>query len=532
MPRKNKTGSVKRRGLQLAILCASLVIAAAPAAAFDAVEEPKAGSSPRGANRLAKAERFGAAKALIHKLVHEQGVPSISVAVAKDGKVLWEEGFGWADRERRIRATPHTPYATGSTLKPMTATAIMALHERGKLNLDAPIEDYIGPLQLKSAGGEKSQATVRRVLSHTAGLPLYYYFYPEGQVPMTPQQAVDRYGFVVYPPGKQYFYSNLGFGLLGEAVARTSGRKFGEFLQSEVFEPLGMQRTGVGLTAPWANQVAARYDMKHRPIPTYTQDITGAGDAHSSAHDLLRFGMFFVGTPLPGQKQVIRPETIRLMHTFAGPANTLDRYGLGWFTDEHHGFRRVHHGGYTSGVLTQFALYPDERLAVVVLANQYNGDLPKVTDEIVAAILPGYAAKLREAQKPKGERTYEQELAEITAMSGALPKFAGKWSGSLTTYEGLVPFSLTFQPDGDIHVNIGTQYTGLLDAVTNFGGQLMGRMAGTMPTTDARKYRHSLLLLLRPEADELVGQLVAQTIADPDIYSLPGAIRIKQERKP
>lgn len=464
---------------------------------------------------------FAAARDLINRLVVAEGVPSISVAVAKDGKILWQQGFGWADRERRVRATEHTPYFLGSTIKPLTATAVMALRERGKINFDAPIEDYIGTSRLNGFAGQTSEATVRRVLAHTAGLPIYYYFYPEAQEPAPVDQVIDRYGMIVYPPGKQYLYSNLGFGLLAEAVTGASGREYEDFLRSEILAPLGMDRTGISLDRPLAREVAARYDMKDKRIPTYELDMTGAGNGYSSAHDLLRFGMFNLGTLLPGQRPVISRDSLSLMQTFSGPPNALDHYGLGWFVDKDHGFRRLRHGGNASGIYNQLNLFPDQRLAIVVLANQHHDDLPKVVEAIAAELLPGYA------ENPGGADDISLEAA--AARSPPLPDFSGKWSGTLTTYEGSVPFALMFQPDGDIHVNLASQYTTLLNGVTNFGGQLMGRFAGTMPTEDARKHRHSLLLLLRPDGDELEGQLVAQTLSDPDIFALPGFVRLKPE---
>lgn len=476
-------------------------------------------SAPR--DDAAAGKRFSTARALIKRLVEEDGVPSISVAVAKDGRILWQEGFGWADRERRIPATAHTPYFLASTIKPVTATAVMRLREAGKLDLDAPVENYLGGMRLKSLAGDSSAATVRRVLSHTAGLPLYYYFYPEGEEPMPRDLVISRYGMIVYPPGEQYFYSNLGFGLLAESVGNASGERFEDYVRSNIFVPLGMHQSGFTLTELVASQLAARYDRKQRRIPNYVLDLTGSGDGYSSAHDLLRFGMYHLGTPLPGQRRILADESLRLMQTFSGPPNALDHYGMGWFVDRDQGFRRLRHGGNASGIFNQFNLYPDEDLAIVVLANQENQDLPQVVQAIASEFLPGY--------RLGDDSADDISMAAADARSTPLPEFSGKWSGTLTTYAGTVPFALTFQPDGDIHVNLSRQYTTLLNGRTNFGGQLMGRFAGTMLTDDARKHRHSQLLLLRPQGNELVGQLVAQTLSDPDIFALPGFLRLSPE---
>ncbi|HEV2125241.1 MAG TPA: serine hydrolase domain-containing protein [Chloroflexota bacterium] len=480
---------------------------------------PAAARAP--ASEAAAAKRFKEARAVIKRLVEEDGVPSITVAVAKDGKILWQEGFGWADRERRVPATPHTPYFLASTIKPITATAVMRLHEAGKLDLDSPVEKYLGGMRLKGLAGDSSAATVRRVLSHTAGLPLYYYFYPEGEKPMPRDLVISRYGMIVYPPGEQYFYSNLGFGLLAESVRNASGRRFEDYVRSDIFVPLGMNQSGFAVTEPIANQLAARYDMKQQRIPSYVLDFTGSGDGYSSAHDLLRFGMYHLGTPVAGQKSILTDQSMRLMQTFSGPPTALDRYGMGWFVDREQGFRRLRHGGNASGIFNQLNLYPDQRLAVVVLANQANQDLPKVVQAIASEFLPGY--------RLGDDSADDISLAAAGARSTPLPDFSGKWSGTLTTYAGTVPFALTFQPDGDIHVNLSRQYTALLNGRANFGGQLLGRFAGTMPTDDAREHPHSQLLLLRPEGNQLVGQLVAQTLSDPDIFALPGFLRLSPE---
>src|SRR5438034_2341809 len=120
---------------------------------------------------------FGAVRDLIRGRLVEQVVPSLAVAVARDGEILWEEGFGWADRENRVPATEHTMYSLASISKPITATGVMVLKERGKLDLDRPINDYLGEAKLKAWIGDAAEATVRRVANHTSGLPLHWHFF-------------------------------------------------------------------------------------------------------------------------------------------------------------------------------------------------------------------------------------------------------------------------------------------------------------------------------------------------------------------
>ena len=121
-------------------------------------------------------------RAHIRRLMDSTGTASIAVAVARNGRIIWEEGFGFADIERRTPATPTTLYSMASISKPLTATGVMKLVEQGKIDLDRPANDYLGSAKITGLAGSASDATVRRVMSHTAGLPLHYRFFYEGRI--------------------------------------------------------------------------------------------------------------------------------------------------------------------------------------------------------------------------------------------------------------------------------------------------------------------------------------------------------------
>src|ERR1700744_3631922 len=117
-----------------------------------------------------RADEFETVRAQIHEVMDFHNVPSVSVAVARNGKIIWEESFGWADLERHIHATPHTLYSLASITKPVTATALMTLVERHQVDLDKPMNDYLGTQKLVAGVGDAREATVRRVAEHTAGV--------------------------------------------------------------------------------------------------------------------------------------------------------------------------------------------------------------------------------------------------------------------------------------------------------------------------------------------------------------------------
>jgi DNA-binding CsgD family transcriptional regulator len=151
------------------------------------------------------------------------GVPGLAVAVTKDGKIIYQRGFGWADRERGLRATPKTPFALASVSKSITATAIMQLVERGRLNLDAPVNDYLGSARVHGPRWNAAESTVRRVMSHTGGLTTFTRWCGPNSSACNLDREIRDYGILVWPPGELFDYSNLGFGILGKVIAQVSG---------------------------------------------------------------------------------------------------------------------------------------------------------------------------------------------------------------------------------------------------------------------------------------------------------------------
>ncbi len=142
---------------------------------------------------------------LIRRELVERSIPSLAVAVTRDGQWLWQEGFGWADRERRLAATEHTMYSLASITKPMTATALMVLVERGAIDLDRPVNAYLSDAPLRSRVDGR-EATVRQVANHTAGLPLHYQFFyaDRPEVPPPFEETIRRYGNLVTAPGERH----------------------------------------------------------------------------------------------------------------------------------------------------------------------------------------------------------------------------------------------------------------------------------------------------------------------------------------
>jgi CubicO group peptidase (beta-lactamase class C family) len=466
--------------------------------------------------------RFDAARDTIRAIMEANKVPSISVAIARGERILWEESFGYADKERAIRATPRTMYSLASISKPITATALMVLVERGKVALDQPANRYLGAAKLRAFEGLADSATVRRLMTHTAGLPLHYqFFYAGGAVAHPMDTAIARYGVLVYPPGERYFYSNLGYGILDHIIARTSGMSYSEFLRREVFAPLGFHEMAVSDGSGLGDRAAVRYDNEGKPIPPYTFDHVGASGVYSSAHDLVRFGQWHLGFALPGAKDVLTRETRARMQVSDAPSGESGvARGWGWgITEDDHGLRRVSHGGGMPGVATVLALYPAESLSVVVLTNTSAVPTARIAAAMTAAVVPRYATE----SLASAERARQAEAARANAgASGAAAAGAaddrprpavlvGRWTGMVLVHGDSIPLTFEIPTSGAARARLANQpETELAVRIPDAqDGQMTARFEGEIVGADAAgaeaRGSHPIVLTLRLRGDALTG---------------------------
>ena len=459
--------------------------------------------------------RFGPVRAFIEKTMAEAKVPSIAVAVVKDGKILWEEGFGWADRERQVRATAHTAYSLASATKPITATAVMKLHEAGKLNIDAPIERYLGGIKLTSHAGSSAGVTARRLMAHSAGLPRYGNFYLDGAAPRGSSETISKFGMVVFPPNTRFEYSNIGMKVLDAAIEHVSKRSFGDYLRREVFLPLGMKNSALG--RPAGSPAAVRYDANKNPMPFYLTDHPGSGDVWASAHDMARFLAFHMGTPLPGQRRILSRSKVLEMQRRASaspmprpPAAPRADIGANWTVTTVGGHPQIFHPGGQPGVSTYIGFYPAQKVGVVVLANS-----SAPTGLIVKAILDALAPEVS-PRDSDGPPPSPQPIP-----------FRGRWVGTVSNYAGTQPITLTFEENGDIGVQLADQASAKLGKAAFEHGALTGDFAGKSNIPEAANHPYNLALKVVPVSGELVGQLTMIAVNEKVALMLPSFVRLR-----
>lgn len=477
--------------------------------------------------RPGPADPWAGLRERIVRAIEEKKIPSVSLAVVKDGEIVWEEAFGLADLEKGIEATPRTVYPIASATKPFTATAIMILVERGLVDLDRPAGDCLPPGSLKAFEGEVAGVTIRRILQHTSGLPMFWDFYFEGASRQRPplERVLRRYAIIVSPPGGGYNYSNLGYAVLESVIERASGKAYPDFMAGEVFRPLGLSGTEVLTTPPDRPDAAGKYGPSLAPVPFCDHTTRGASAIYATAHDLALFLLLHLGRLGPGQEAILKPGSITAMRSARDPDVRDSSYALGWETGRRYGHAIVTHGGWMDGCRAHLAMIPSEGLGVAVLINGENLRSIQVCDGVFAALLPAYAKAL-EAAGPGQDAPPSQPAFRPPA------GVVGTWEGRIQTHEGIVPVRLTVGPDGRMEISrldpSGRPGEGLtpLKPPTVNRGVLVVHFPQVFVTSDATAPSHRTVLGLHIRPDRLSGE--ANTIASDMSYSFPSYVSLKR----
>ncbi len=473
---------------------------------------------------------FASVQSFIEKKIASDHIPSISVAVAQNGEIVWEKGFGWANREKRLPASEQSMYSLASVTKLMTASAIMVLRDGKQLELDRPVNDYLGSAKLTSPVWNPSEATVRRVGTHTAGLATYDNgYYCRGNEGNCEDIMVRRFGVLIWRPGERFDYSNLGYGVLGDVIQHASGMKYGEFLTKQILAPLGMTHCSVGIASGLEAYEAQRYSSSDGSPADWNANEPSSQEAASSvfcsAHDLLRFGMFHLKEHV-GEKAVLAPSAIEEMQDSAVPADDGLRYGFGWWHEDRFGYKVIYvSGGYEYAQALLFTV-PSEKIVVVVLMNTGHSTLAQeVADEVVSSVVPAYREN-----RAKAARTVEQSSHTSPNM---LASIAGTWSGLVHTDTREVPLTLIVDKSGVVHASVASQPTVVEDGPEYRNGQFRAKISGPsgLYDRDAKKALALDLQLLRRSGDVLNGGATTVPLSQPEWGLVTYFVQLTADKK-
>lgn len=299
--------------------------------------------------------------------VYAFGVPSASVAVIQDGKLLWAKAYGDANVADHRIADTSTRYAVGSISKQFTAAALLLEQERGKLSLDDKVAKYFPDLT------RANEVTIRELLSHTSGYEDYApqdYIIPEWTQPTTPQAILNRWAKkpLDFDPGTRWQYSNTNYVLAGEILEKVSGQQLLPFLTQNFFQPLGMSSAG-DCEVPSATDATAytRYALgPPRPVKREAKGwYFAAGELCMTPSDLAKWDIAFL------EKEILSANSYT---EFTREVRLKDgkgtHYALGLSISETDGTLSISHSGEVSGFLASNAVFPAKNAGVIVLSNE------------------------------------------------------------------------------------------------------------------------------------------------------------------
>ena len=316
----------------------------------------------------------------IPQLLHDFSIPGAAIAIIEDGKIVLQKGYGFSDVEKQVKVTMKTGFNIGSISKTVTAWGVMKLVGEGKIDLDAPAERYLTRWHLPESEFDSDKVTVRRLLSHTAGLSL-----PSVSAELSFDNLPtivewlngenDGLGPVeiILEPGTKWVYSGGGYGLLQLIIEEVTDQKFEDYMQVEVLDPLGMQNSSFKIDDKVLSTSATPYDRFGEPTDFGLFTVQSAAGLHTTLEDFIRFAFASLPAHEDHQKynSLLPVKTVQQMMEPA-PNSAIGgwKYGLGYQTVHKDTFQVfIGHSGSNNGWEASFRLDPATNDGFIVLTN-------------------------------------------------------------------------------------------------------------------------------------------------------------------
>jgi len=337
------------------------------------------------------ADAVAQGRQIVRAGISERNLPGLSVAVGVGGDIVWAEGFGWADLEKRVPVTPEMKFRIGTASIALTSAAVGLLLEQKRLKLDEEIQTYVPEFPKK-----QWPVTLRQLMGHVAGLSTDTD--DEGPYGERCEQTVEGIKLfkdqtLLFEPGTKYSFSSFGWILVSAAVEAAAGEPFFAYMQKQIFEPLGMNDTMADSIDPIPNRATfyfprfaadPRYGL-HFALPINYSCYTGSSAFLSTPSDLARFGMAINGGKL------LQPATLELLQTSHRLLSGEETgYGLGWDLETvalaGKQTRVVGHDGNSiGGMVASFMMFREQGIVVAVTANISHADTFSIAVKIAQA---------------------------------------------------------------------------------------------------------------------------------------------------
>ncbi len=341
-------------------------------------------------------------KARVNAILNRWPAVGLAMGVICNGRLESFHGHGLADIASNTPITEDTVFRIASITKTFTAIAVMQLWEQGLVDLDAPANDYLRAYKLIAAKASFRPATLRHLLTHTAGirevlhLPGLLRMRDLGETVKLgrPVPALSEYysgGLRIHAePGASFMYTNHGFATLGQIVEDLSGKSLDRYFREHIFEPLGMVDTDLVRSERLYSRLATGYDLRSngaKPVTDYELIPVGAGGAYSTPRDMARYVAALLGGGANEYGSVLKPATLATMFApHYQPDPRIPGMGLAFFRANLGDHLAVEHDGILPGFDSQIFLAPDEGVGVMAFANGAKRGMHWLTPEVGAVL--------------------------------------------------------------------------------------------------------------------------------------------------
>ena len=227
----------------------------------------------------------------IPTLMKRYRIPGCSIALVKAGEIVWTEAYGYADVASGRALTVDTPMSVQSITKSVTAWGVMRLAEKGLIDLDAPVSQYLKSWQFPQSVYPTEKITSRQLLSHTAGMPLgdFTNIYTPGEEMPSNRDVTTKEALPAREAGTGFSYSNVGYNLLEILIEDVTGQSFSEYIRSEILLPLGMESAVFDISDEAAPYPPTGYNLSGEPAPVYLYPSKASGGLFATVEDIARF---------------------------------------------------------------------------------------------------------------------------------------------------------------------------------------------------------------------------------------------------
>lgn len=369
----------------------------------------------------------------LSQFVQDHPIPGLAVGVVKDYETIYAKGFGVKNITTGEPVDEHTLFHMASVSKTLVATGIMQLVERGAIELDTCVTEYLPYFTL--ADDRFRLITVRQLLNHTSGMPDEDDY--EWDRPQYDEQSLERYvksinnRQLMWQPGEQFFYSNIGYEILGDIIAKVTGVSFEQYMKEYILQPTGMRSSSFlkneaaddHLATPHILGLNQGYGAEVSEIFPYNRAHGPSSTLYASAEDMCRYAIAQLHRgDVPEGRRILEQESYNELwkkHASTAYGAELEGIGLAWFLGEYRGLRMVSHSGMDTGFRSNLILLPDQGIALSVMTNSDYVGIKIVCSTILDVLLGADVSHVK--------RSLAHYLAEVTASSGieaALQEYA------------------------------------------------------------------------------------------------------------